>query len=156
MNVLLVHLESTGALWCQQHVDASEAKLQFSVVCGLREIVKVDEIYLKTGKTWVHIHAQTFLSAVQSSILIAYSVPKFDMYRLLVWLAFWSMGSGCINCVCLHLRVRFWRVIRMSLQGAIPSEVLVNKCLVLESAETSSEIGTSMLSLLAAHPCYFI
>ncbi|CAK9871421.1 unnamed protein product [Sphagnum jensenii] len=32
-------------LW---HVDASEAKLQFSVVCGLREIVKVDEIYLKT------------------------------------------------------------------------------------------------------------
>jgi len=44
----------------------------------------------------------------------------------------------------------------MSLQGAIPSEVLVNKCLVLESAETSSEIGTSMLSLLAAHPCYFI
>jgi hypothetical protein len=59
-------------------------KTTVSVVCGLREIVKVDEIYLKTGKTWVHIHAQTFLSAVQSSILIAYSVPKFDMYRLLV------------------------------------------------------------------------
>jgi hypothetical protein len=55
-------------------VDASEAKLQFSVVCGLREIVKVDEINLKTGKTWVQIHAQTFLTAVQSSILIAYSV----------------------------------------------------------------------------------
>ncbi len=123
---------------------------------ALEKLWKLMKSISRQVQTWVHIHAQTFLSAVQSSILIAYSVPKFDMYRLLVWLAFWSMGSGCINCVCMHVQVRIWSMMRMSLQGAIPSEVLVNKCLVLESAETSSEIGTSMLSLLAAHPCYFI
>jgi hypothetical protein len=56
-----------------------------TVLCGggLREIVKVDEICPMTG-TNSGIYARTFLSVVQSSILIPFSVPKFDMCLLLV------------------------------------------------------------------------
>jgi hypothetical protein len=46
-------------------------------------------------------------------------------------------------------------MIRMSLKGAIPSEVLVNKCLVLEFAETSSEIGNIHVELIGCTPTLF-
>ncbi len=41
------------------------------------------------------------------------------------------------------------------LTRAIPSEVLVNKCLVLESAETSSEIGNIPVELVGCTPMLF-